>query len=391
MGKRQTKETYGQVKQDQSNAGIVGGNMAAQNDNETRQAGDNLGSRDLVASGYGGLASGGAGNDVSNVNSKIDTSRFDPIYGAYGGLAADGGYSDASKANINGDIGGLRSMGANGGLDASSMSRMRGGNTFDELAQNGGLTMRDRANIKTRALAPISSAMSATRDEMARRRSVQGGFTPGFDASSRALTRDTARNAASTSLDANLGILDRVNAGKLQGAQGMADSEGNMQSLRTGNMYRGLTGAANTEMGMNNSIFGNKATALAGQRGVAGDIAGIDAQNIGNEFANRNIDANNADRNLSATEAGLAGYAGLYGSDLGRYTNALDRGNGINSSNQQTNLGYYGASEPLAMAPGAGSNIAKGIGIAGGIGAGIMTGGASTAIGAAMKSRGGKV
>lgn len=374
MAKRETKETYKDIKGSQGTADQQGGNQASQNAEETKQAGSDIGKREDVRGLYGGLATGDTPN-VSGVSGRIDTGRLGDVYGKYRGLADTGGYSPEDISGIKGDVSGLREMGRTGGIDSESMGRFRGNGVFDEFSKTGGLSAADRGNIKARALRPVSAMASNTRDELARRRSVQGGFSPGFDSSSRALQRDTARGIADTSLNANLGIMDRVNQGRQWGAEGASNSEGNLQTLRTGNQYRGLTGASDIQMGLNNSIFGNKMSALGGARGSAGDIAGIEGQNIGYDFANRGIEGQNIDRNLDSKYRGVGGLGGMASGDMERYQRDLDRGNSIYGQKNQVNQGYYGQRNPLATQPGAGGNIVKGIGAAAGaIGAAYLGG-----------------
>lgn len=374
MAKRETQETYKDVKNDQETGRQQGQTQAGQNAAETQQAGSDIGNKEEVRDLYRGMVGGNTPN-VSGVSGRIGTGRLSDVYGKYMGLADNGGYSNEDISGVKGDISGLREMGKTGGLDEAAMGRMRGNGVYDEFSKTGGLSAADRGNIKSRALAPVSAIASGTRDEMARRRSVQGGFSPGFDSSSRALQRDTARNIAGTSLDANLGIMDRVNQGRQWGAEGAASSEGNLQTLRTGNQYRGLTGASDTQMGLNNSIFGNQISALSGARGSAGDIAGIEGQNIGYDFANKGIEGQNIDRSLDSKYRGIAGLAGQSSQDMARYQAALDRGNSIYGQNNQVNQGYYGARNPLAMQPGIGGNIVKGLGSAAGAAAGMYGGG----------------
>lgn len=376
MGKRDTQQALTDVKTDQSQAKTTGVQNQTQNDNETQQAGAPLSAdREGLDSTYSGLASGtNAPPKIGEVSQTVDKSQYQPIMSGYMGLAGNGGYSDASKASIGGDISGLQSIGATGGIDAAGAARMRGGGVYDDFAQTGGLSQSDRANIKARALSPVSSMASTTRDEMARRRSVQGGFSPGFDASTRALQRDTARNIADTDLSANLGITDQVNQNKLAGAAGMASTEGNYQGLKTGNQLTGLTGAANTEMGLNNSIAGNQLSALGGANATANGMANVDNMNANIGFGNANIQGQNINNQLNQQNLGVSGMQGLYSSDASRYASDLDRNVGITGQNASSNQGYYAARNPLATQPGVGGNVMSLAGTAAGIGGGLISG-----------------
>jgi hypothetical protein len=313
--------------------------------------------------------------DVAPVNERIGTSNFDPIYSGFGSIAASGGYSPESRASLGSNIAGLKNIGATGGLDANAMNRMRGGGVYDEAAANGLYSPEAQANIKRQALSPISAYRTNMGDELARRRSVQGGYTPGFDATNRALSRDTSRQIADTSLNANVMLQDKINANRMAGASGMAGAETGLQGLRTGNMLSGLTSAGNQEMAMNNSIAGNQLAGLGGMRGTASDIADIQGRNIGFGFQNAGIQGQNIDRANNLYLAGLGGMQNLYGSDVGQQQNALAAMYGMPGAAANAQQGYLGARTNLATQPGTGMNIFRGLTSAAGAMAPMFTGG----------------
>lgn len=364
MAKSDTKAALKDVTADQNAGKQTGVQNQNQNDNETTQAGDPLSSdRETLTGAYNGLMTG----STPNVGA-ISKDQYNPVMSGYMGLAGNGGYSDSSKASIGDDISGLKTIGATGGIDDAGAARMRGGGVYDNFAATGGLSTGDQNDIRKRALSANSGAASLTRDTMNQRRAVQGGFTPGFDASTRALQRDTARGATDASLNASLGIKDQINQNKLAGANGMASSEGSYQGLKTGNQLAGLTGAGNMEMGMNNSIAGNQISALGGARATGDSMAGVDTTNA--QIAGQNIDRNIGQQNL-----GVADMTGLYNGDMSRYQGDLDRNVNITGQNAGVNQGYYGARNPLATQPGVGGNVMSLAGTAAGIGAGLLSGG----------------
>ena len=75
--------------------------------------------------------------------------------------------------------------------------------------------------------------------------------------------------------------------------------------------------------------------------------------------------------------AGLGGLSNIYGSDIGQMEAERDRQLMLLNQKHQTNLGYLNPKTQLAMQPGSGSNIMKGIGTAAGI-AGLMAGGGAS-------------
>ena len=211
-------------------------------------------------------------NDPDRVN--YNTNKYGK--GAYEELAQTGGYGDVRRASIEGQVKGLQEFGRTGGLDDESIGRFRGSGVFDEFARTGGYSDTDQANIRARALSPIGSYATGTQDELDRRRSVQGGYAPGFDASSRALQRDASRNVADTSLNAELGIKERVNQGRMGGARALSQAEGALQGLRTGNMFAGMTGAGGMEMNMQNAINSGMLGGAGGLHNMS--VADLEAQ-----------------------------------------------------------------------------------------------------------------
>lgn len=373
MGKRETKDTYKDVKSDQAQAETQYAGAQGEASNQAKEAKSNVDSeKNQLSEGYSSLP---------GKNNNVDSSRFDPIYSGYMDLAGNGGYDNARRSSIMENVSGLKDIGKTGGLDAESMNRFRGSGVYDEFAKSGGYSDKDQANIKAQALSPISSYAKSTNDELDRRRSVQGGYGPGFDASSRALRRDTSRGIADTSLNANVMLKDKVNAGRQWGATGQTSSENSLQGLRTGNMLAGLQGAGNQEMAMQNSINSTRLGGYAGASGAANQIAGIQGGNI--------------DRSNAANAYALQGQQGLYNTDVNQYNGALDRGTNLLNSGVNANQSYYSPRNQLATQPGFGGNLIKGVGAAAGVGSALMGGGASYG-GAAMpqyipNGRGGNV
>ena len=208
--------------------------------------------------------------------------------GAYETLARTGGYDAARRASIGENVEGLKGFSRAGGLDDKAINRFRGSGVFDEFSKTGGYSDSDKANIRSRALSPIGSYATGTQDELNRRRAVQGGFAPGFDSASQSLRRDAARGIADTSLNAELGIKDRVNAGRMGGARALSQAEGSLQGLRTGNMFAGMSGAGGMEMNMQNAI----------NSGMMGGAGGLHNMSLADMEAQRTNSANLMQSNM---------------------------------------------------------------------------------------------
>jgi hypothetical protein len=356
MGKRQTKQTYGAVVDDQNKAigesqGQQGVDTAQREgtDNQVRERGGGL------ENAYAGLE-GGVPQTTAHT---VSNARFEPIMAGYKDFADTGGWDSASRDKVGTNVDTLTQLGKTGGLDSEAANRFRGLGVYDEFAKTGGYSSGDLANIKAQALSPISSAYSSMKGELDRRRSVQGGYAPGFDASSRALRRDTARGIADTSLNANVQLKDRVNQGRMWGAQGASESENAYQGMRTGNMLEGAQAGGNMQINLQDNINRYRMQGLNGEQATAAAMADTDKFNAG---AQTNTDQFNTGNTLDARYRALAGNEHLYDTSVNQNESARNRELGDMNNRNQTNLGYYDRRTPLATQPGIGGNIMRGIG-----------------------------
>lgn len=310
MAKRQTKDTYKAAQQQATKSGL-------QYQGQIGEAGQRAGSygpgmedvRGKLLSGMGGMTQ--IGSDPRD----IDTSELKDTLAAYK-LFRD-----------------------TGGLSAENISRMRGMGGFDEFAKTGGYTPVAIANIKAQALSPIGSYATGAREELDRRRALQGGYAPGFDAASRQIQRDAARNIAETSLATNVGLQDRINQGRQWGIGGLTGAEQALAGMQTG----------------------NRLAALGGESNVGNMISGYRGQDIANEMNAQMFNAGQQNQ-------GLGALMGLYGMEGGWRQNEYDRMAQLLGGQTQGNLGYLGQRSQLAMQPGWGGNLIQGIGSAAGIG-----------------------
>lgn len=309
--------------------------------------------------GSGGSGGGGGGGGVNKGKLGGSGDYFGDV-----GMMGRGTFDDAERAYQNMDLTTAKRFASTGGLENADLDRWRGGGVYDEFSRTGGISDADSANMRARALSPISAYASGERDELARRRNVQGGYAPGFDASQRALKRDTSRNIAATSLDAELGISDRQREGRQWGAEGMSRTEGEIETLRTQNQLEGSRQVASIQQaiasGMMSASQGramidqtNQQTRLAIASGrTQRDIAKLQMQAAaGNASAARSLakaqmDSQN-ERFLIDSEQrgqmfGISGMADTYRGTAAQYESGMDRGlSGINSQ-AQSNMGYSG-------------------------------------------------
>lgn len=338
MAKRETKETYKQTQQQRASteqkyntamggSGLEQANIQAQMQPE----------RAALESGYTAMQSPTGTLQARSIG-------FDPMSMP----------RSINVGELRDTLGGYKSFRDTGGLSTENVDRMRGLGGFDEFAKTGGYSPTAVANIKAQALSPISSYATGTRDELARRAAIGSGYAPGFDAANRQLQRDTARAIADTSLNANVGIQDRINAGRQWGIGGLTQAEGALAGMQTG----------------------NRLAALGGEGNIGHSLSSFDAQDINNQMQAEMFNKQMADSVArfnagTATEAdifnitngqqqraaGMGGLQNLYNIDVGQYQNERDRANALLGGQTQANLGYLSGQQQLAVQPGIGSNI----------------------------------
>jgi|PlaIllAssembly_1097288.scaffolds.fasta_scaffold00017_15 hypothetical protein len=105
---------------------------------------------------------------------------------------------------------------------------------YGNFAETGGLTPEQLQDIRSRSNAPVRSAYSNAQREMERGRSLQGGYSPGFNAATARMAREQGQLASDQSTNTEAMIAELQRSGKLAGMGGMAS------------MYGATPGLANT-------------------------------------------------------------------------------------------------------------------------------------------------
>lgn len=308
-----------------------------------------------------GNAGGGGGGGAPAPAALPDSARggrnalMEESLGGYRDFAKTGGWDANRTASMDQNIAGLKSIGQTGGINDADAARMRGGGVYDEYAKTGGLSDADRSNIRTRATSTIPSMFGSLKNEANRAATVQGGYGPGRSALMSRFGRQQAGAGADAALNAELGIADRVNSGRLAGAGGMAQSEGALQSLRTGNQLAGLRGASDVESGMVNSVnqgkmFGTQGVAGQGEADRAAAMGARDAdlreRSLGMAGSAQAQSQANWERAFAADQQnrGLEGLSSLYGGQgSGEYN--FNKGYGLDTVGQQSGMGLAAGSQ----------------------------------------------
>lgn len=302
---------------------------------------------------------------------------------------SNGLVDDARKASIEDTINSFKGIGKTGGLDDAAMQRMQGNGGFDEFAATGGLNASDRANIRSRATSVIPATMATTNAQADRMRSVQGGYGPGTLALKSRLLRSANTDNAAAARDAELGIMQQVNQGRQYGISGMADSAQKAQTLRTGNMLQGLSGASAADSDLMHTIQSGKmwgadsitsAEAKINELEQQGKMFGTQGtQGIAQsnqDFSDRQAQANASAANSNAGAAnsvqaqnialqqylaefnrgnqteGLGGLSSLYGatpSEVAMYDQNNLNNRGMSNSSQNTVIGQKLSNNNSAM------------------------------------------
>lgn len=273
-----------------------------------------------------GITTGGGGNGGGGGSSGIGLSdvgnRFREFADKGAGISGDanqqlkdtessyrdfmktGGWDPNRVASMDENIRGFKDFAKTGGIDDASMTRMRGNGVFDEFAKTGGYSEADKGNIRSRSNAQIPQFFGDLKNEANRVAAVQGGAGPGRAALMSRFARGQAGASADAALNTEIGIKDKVNAGRQWGGQGVASSEGALQGLRTGNMLAGLHGASDTEKGLQESIRAGKEYGTSGL-GALGENQ-------------RTADMNAGEINARYKMQGLGGMSDLAQSDAAR-------------------------------------------------------------------------
>lgn len=122
----------------------------------------------------------------------------------------------------------------------SSLSKLK------ELSTTGGYSDEDIANLRARGLSPIRSIYSSANRDVDRQRSLQGGFSPNYDAVKSKMARELSDSLANQITNVNAGIAQNVASNKLQAAPQYAGYAAQQSGLQN-------------QIGMNNSNAVNQA------------------------------------------------------------------------------------------------------------------------------------
>lgn len=319
----------------------------------------------------------------------VSMDRLLATTGDYRGIA-DNPFDTARRGRIEGDIGNYRSMEATGGLSDADKNNYLGNGVFKNFSETGGFSPEQQNLYRQRATAAVPAMYQQMADDMARRRNVQGGYSPGFSNSQALLAKQGSQSMNDATRGAEADLQGQIRANMFSGAQGLSQGQHAFSGLQTGNRLAATQGAVGGEMNLEDAINRYKMNALnaltqenqfAEQLAQQGKIAGTgfltakgqSLTNAGVSMAD--IGAQNQ-RYMSGLQqqgqiAGLQGQGGLYGTNVNQGSGYFGQAGSDLSNQAGANIGYGGLNQENANRRGINwGNVARGVGA--GIGTAAM-------------------
>lgn len=139
--------------------------------------------------------------------------------------------------------------GGGGGSSYSSSGAPKSFAGFQQFAQTGGFSPEDLANIRARAVSPVRAVYANAQQNVNRQRALQGGYSPGFNVLQARMAREQGQGISDAATNAEAGLAEMVQRGKLAGLQGMAGTEG-----RSGGSSGGGGGGGAEAVPMENAL-----------------------------------------------------------------------------------------------------------------------------------------
>lgn len=209
---------------------------------------------------------------------------------------------------------------------------------YQGMANTGGYSADDIANLRARGTAPITAAYQTAQDNIDRQRSLQGGYAPNAIAAQSQMARNQGQAMSDAMQNVNAGIVNQRNQNQLAGMAGLSGTGSGLGNLGYNYSQLGQQGVLGALQGQTSlygatpgmaNTFGNQAINITGQGGSFGN----------NLYAN---DINNQ-RNPGMIQNGL-NIAGNIGNTASGIANAF-LPNGQN--NQGGNPTFSGNPDPM--------------------------------------------
>lgn len=197
--------------------------------------------------------------------------------GAFEEFSRTGGID---PTRIQGDADSLRKFGQQGGHKF-----------FGELADTGGWDANRTADFRSRVASQTPSFYTSLRDDLNRRRRIQGGVGTGFAEADAKLARESARGSADAVREGELSMgADKIqnqlagaqgfSSNFLQGLQASMGGELSLQNLIQSGRQFGISGMENADQYGDSSGFRNQSAGLQGLLSLFGsrdgELSGLD-------------------------------------------------------------------------------------------------------------------
>lgn len=219
--------------------------------------------------GMRGIGQNGGFDDATRARLQGDISRMR-------GFGETGGFDQARLDQINGTIGQANNFAQTGGLSPDDIARMRDSG-YEEFANTGGISGQQRANIRARGTSPITALYAQNKASLDRAQGMSGA--PGYAATMAKMARGTGQAMSEAGLNAELGIMDKVNQGRQFGITGRAAQETQLQNLLSSNKLGGMNLAGNLGLGLGSAQANNRISATAQAGEADASLANTIAQN----------------------------------------------------------------------------------------------------------------
>lgn len=97
---------------------------------------------------------------------------------------------------------------------------------YEEFARTGGFSPTDLANIRARAVSPVRAVYANAMQNVNRQRALQGGYSPGYNIMQGRLARQQSSGISDAATNAEAGIAEMVQKGRLAGLAGLSQGGG---------------------------------------------------------------------------------------------------------------------------------------------------------------------
>ena len=91
---------------------------------------------------------------------------------------------------------------------------------WKNMANTGGFTPQEMASMRSRAIAPTRAVYENAMRNISRNRTLQGGYSPGYQAAQSRLQRDTGQQISDAAVNTEAGLAELKQRGRITGLQG---------------------------------------------------------------------------------------------------------------------------------------------------------------------------